>query len=108
MQVLSRKGKEDCPELLTVLVVILKENYLLDPCVVSSTRSGECRSSSSRICARANGPQNGRLPCWGSTRKSGALAAGDEPFLSTGGPLGLKLQGRQPGKGSKKEKIRKL
>ena len=27
------KGKEDCSELLTVLAVVLKENYLLDPCV---------------------------------------------------------------------------
>ena len=53
--VLSRKGKEDCPELLTVLAAILKENYLLDPCVVSSTRSGECRFSSGKICARTNG-----------------------------------------------------
>ena len=33
VNVLSRKGKEDCRELLTVLAVNLKENYLLDPCV---------------------------------------------------------------------------
>ena len=36
VRVLSTKGKEDCPELLTVLAVNLKENYPLDPCVVSS------------------------------------------------------------------------
>ena len=36
VQVLSRKGKEDCPELLTVLAVILKENYLLNPWRISS------------------------------------------------------------------------
>ena len=33
VQVLSKKRKEDCLELLTVLAAILKENYLLDPCV---------------------------------------------------------------------------
>ena len=31
VQVFSTKGKEDCPELLTVLAVILKEKYLLRP-----------------------------------------------------------------------------
>ena len=67
--VLSRKRKEDCSELLTVLAVILTENCLLDPCVVSSTRSGECRFSSGKICARANGPQNGNLH-WRGTPES--------------------------------------
>ena len=32
------------------------ERDLVDPCVVSSTRSGECCFSSSKICARTNGP----------------------------------------------------
>ena len=53
-----------------MLAVNLKENYLLDPCVVSSTRSGECRFSSSKICARVNGPQNGSLYCGGTPELS--------------------------------------
>ena len=69
------KRERGLPELLTVLAVILKENYLLDPCVVSGTRSGECRFSSGKICARANGPPERKPPLRGSTRESGALDA---------------------------------
>ena len=78
------------PELLTVLAVNLKENYLLDPCVVSSTRSEECRFSSGNICARANGPPERKPPLRGSTRESGALDAEEAtlPFHGAGS-LGL-------------------
>ena len=72
--VLSIKGKEDCPELPTVLAVILKENYLLDPCVVSSNPLWEARLSSSKISTRVNGPQDGRLLCGGAP-EIGALDA---------------------------------
>ena len=79
------KKERGLPELLTVLAVILKENYLLDPCVVSSDRSGEGRFSSGKICARANAPQNGRLLCGGApANKSGALNAEEPPSPSTG------------------------
>ena len=49
-----------------VLAVNLKENYLLDPCVVSSTRSGERHFFSGKTRARVNGPQNGSLHCRGT------------------------------------------
>ena len=66
--VLSRKGKEDCPELLTLLAVIPKETcstlaWFLAP------GSGECPFSSGKICARTNGPPERKTPLRGSTRK---------------------------------------
>ena len=46
-----------------------------------ATRSGECRFSSGKICARTNSPQNGRLHCGvAPENNSGALDA-DESTL---------------------------
>ena len=69
-----------------MLVVILEENYLLDPCVVSSTRSGECRFYSGKICARVNGSPERKPLLRGGTRISGALHAGKGtlPFHGAG------------------------
>ena len=90
VRVLSTKGKEDCPELLTVLAVNLKENYLLDPCVVSSNPLWGGRFSSSNICARTNGPPERKPPLrrehqkvWCARSRRGTL-----PFHGVGS-LGL-------------------
>ena len=60
VQVLSRKGKEDCSKLLTVLAVILKGGLPTRPLRgFLATRSGEDRFSSRKVCTRANGPPDG-------------------------------------------------
>ena len=105
MLVLSRKGKEDCSELLTVLAVILKENYLLDPCVASSTRSGVPFFLGQNL-REGQRLQNGRLHCGGAPEnKSGALNADESPSPSTGlGSWGKMLQRTQLWKGRRKPK----
>ena len=84
VQVLSRKGKEDCPELLTVLAVILKENYLLDPCVVSGNPLWEARSPLGKICPGVNGSPGRETPLRGSTRKLVRSTQKEPPTPSTG------------------------
>ena len=80
------KRERGLPELLMVLAVNLKENYLLDPCVVFlATRSGECRFSSGKTCARTYGPPERETPLRGEHQKVWCeLATGESPSPSTG------------------------
>ena len=84
------KRERGLPELLTVLAVNLKENYLLDPCVVSSNRSGELSFFLGQNLREGQWSPERKPPLRGDTRKSGALHAGKVPSPSTGlGSLGL-------------------
>ena len=87
--VLSRKGKEDCPELLTVLAVILKETWstlawFLAPALGSAVIPRAKFARGSMV------PQNGSLHCEGHQRVWCAPRRKGPPFPSTGlGSLGL-------------------
>ena len=91
VRVLSTKGKEDCPELLTVLAVNLKENYLLDPCVVSSNPLWD-------VCPRAKFARGPAVPrteastagehqnVWCARRRWGTLPFGGDGSLGLNAP----------------------
>ena len=90
-----------------VLAVILKENYLLDPCVVSSNPLCGGSVFLGQNLREGERPPGRETPMRGSTRKqSGALDAEEPPSPSTGlGRWGLNAPVGPPveRKGSKRK-----
>ena len=101
------KRERELPELLTVLAVNLKENYLLDLCVVSSTRSGECRFPRAKFARGQTVPRTEASAAgehqrvWCARRRRSTL-----PFHGAG-LLGLNASEGQLWKGGEEEKNEK-
>ena len=91
VNVLSRKGKEDCRNSWWYLRSTWKRTTCSTFAWFLATRSGECRFSSGKICARAYGPQNGILLGGGRTRRFGASSPQESlPPLPRGWVAGAK------------------
>ena len=117
VNVLSRKGKEDCRNSWRCLRSTRKRTTCSTLAWISSTRSGEGWFTSGKICARANGPQNGSLRCGGALESLVRSTQKGHPPLPQGWVAGAKCsrgpplerEGKQEkAKKEKNEKKRKI